>query len=323
MAQQGWYPDPGGETGMFRYWDGTAWSEVLSSKPLPGPPAPVGPTGLGAGAGSAGTQPLVVGQSRYGYSQVAPDVESQQTPYIPSKPKRSVAPWITLGVGVVVVGVIIGFVVNWINQPFNPAITEPPISTGPTTQVCPKQPAENTRAEHPGGGRVYGGQLSYPILGEPWGPVQTSEIRVPFGRDVAEQTIFIHSNPSPKLGDWEAWVASVEVAELYAGDGFYSPQEGSQIVNKCIFGAFYGNTELGIETLRSEPFTVDGYEGWITETNLSFSIPNLPTTSELAIVIIVKTSEMSSSLFYASIPNDAMQFKPDVDWAIENLRVGS
>ncbi|MCB0890798.1 MAG: DUF2510 domain-containing protein, partial [Propionibacteriaceae bacterium] len=26
MAQPGWFPDPGGQAGMFRYWDGTAWT---------------------------------------------------------------------------------------------------------------------------------------------------------------------------------------------------------------------------------------------------------------------------------------------------------
>jgi len=38
VAKQGWYPDPGGEPGMYRYFDGAAWSEALSPTPLPGPP---------------------------------------------------------------------------------------------------------------------------------------------------------------------------------------------------------------------------------------------------------------------------------------------
>ena len=28
MAQPGWFPDPGGQAGMFRYWDGSAWSLI-------------------------------------------------------------------------------------------------------------------------------------------------------------------------------------------------------------------------------------------------------------------------------------------------------
>ena len=33
MAQPGWYPDPGGHQGMFRYWDGSAWTGQLSADP--------------------------------------------------------------------------------------------------------------------------------------------------------------------------------------------------------------------------------------------------------------------------------------------------
>ncbi|WP_084635077.1 DUF2510 domain-containing protein [Propionicicella superfundia] len=29
MSQPGWYPDPGGAPGQFRYWDGTTWSPIV------------------------------------------------------------------------------------------------------------------------------------------------------------------------------------------------------------------------------------------------------------------------------------------------------
>ena len=34
------------------------------------------------------------------------------------------------------------------------------------------------------------------------------------------------------------------VGELQAGDGFFTPEQGSQIVVKCILGEFYGNAEV-------------------------------------------------------------------------------
>jgi hypothetical protein len=172
------------------------------------------------------------------------------------------------------------------------------------------------RADHPVDDRVYGGHLSYPRLPSPWGP-ERYDARVPFGRDVAAQDIIIHTDWTPGQ-NWAIWVM---VGELNAGDGFYDPQQGSEIVNKCIFGAFYGGAKVTAQTLRSEPYSLDGYDGWITETNLSFSLPGLPTTSELAIVIIIRTSEVSSSIFYATIPNDAMQYMSDVEFAIAGLRV--
>jgi len=317
MAQQGWYPDPGGQAGMFRYWDGNAWSEVVSPTPMAGPPSQYGaqPQGWGSSASSSTTPQS--SQSSTSFSPVQSAYGQFQT-LQETKPKKPVGMWITIIVGVVVLALIIYFIATRVfgggtvdgddgNDPVN----------NPTGEVCPQTATENVRADHPTDGRVYGGDLSYPQLGTPWSAVDVSDYRIPFGRDVAEQTIMVHEYYS----GLNSWVVSVMVGELYAGDGFYDPQQGSEIVNKCIFGTFYGDAKVTTDTLRSEAYSLDGYDGWITETNLSFSIPNLATTSELAIVIIVKTSAMTSSIFYASIPNDAMQYKPDVDAAIADLQV--
>ena len=298
MAQQGWYPDPGGQQGMFRYWDGQAWSEVVSPTPQSGPPSQF--TAPGAPGSSGG----------FGSHYPAGDYQGA------ARPKKSAGPIIAIVVGVIVVALVIWFVATQLGGGGGGGFGGNPTNPQGTGEVCPKMPFSNTRSDHPNDDRVYGGDLSYPRLPGPWSAVDTTEVRVPFGRDVAQQTIVIHPNYSQN----NSWVAAFLIGELYAGDGFFEPKEASDIVNRCIFGAFYGDTKVDTETLRSEPFSVDGLDGWITETNLSFSIPNLPTTSELAIVIIVKTSSMSSSIVYASIPNDAMQYKPDVDVAIAGLR---
>ena len=325
MAQQGWYPDPGGQSGMFRYWDGSSWSEVISPTPLPGPPSQFGaPTAQPWGSYSTSPSASVTGDTpgiqppsttSMG-STSAPGAYGQYQAMAKAKTKKPVGLIVTIIVGVLVLALFVYFLVTRVftvpvNNPNNP-------NGNPTTQGCPQNPGTNARADHPNDGRVYGGNLSYPQLGDPWSAVDTQDTRIPFGRDVAEQMIPIQENYD---GKGMSWVISVMVGELYAGDGFYDPQEGSQIVNQCIFGTFYGNNKVTADTQRSEAYTLDGYNGWITETNLSFSIPNLQTTSELAIVIIVKTSAMSSSIFYASIPNNAMQYKPDVDAAIADLQV--
>ena len=38
MAMTGWYPDPGGTPGRYRYWDGESWSEVTTDDPADPPP---------------------------------------------------------------------------------------------------------------------------------------------------------------------------------------------------------------------------------------------------------------------------------------------
>lgn len=43
MATPGWYPDPAGQPGAFRYWDGSAWGEELRGDPFGAPPAGAAP----------------------------------------------------------------------------------------------------------------------------------------------------------------------------------------------------------------------------------------------------------------------------------------
>ncbi|MCL2784536.1 MAG: hypothetical protein FWD55_03685 [Propionibacteriaceae bacterium] len=244
--------------------------------------------------------------------------------------KKPVGVWVGSGVGVLVLGLAIYLVASHFPTSMDPAAppitpTQQPTQTHSVppepTEVCPKYTPGNERADHPeGDGWVYGGALAYQRLSEPWSAVRTTEGRIPFGRDVADQYIVIHENTSGASG-WSRWVAQFLVGELYAGDGFYEPEDASKIVNKCIFGAFYGGAAVTGETLRSEPYTLDGRDGWFTETMLSYELEGLETTSELAIVIIVATSSLSSSILYVSLPTDAMHLKPGIDAAISSLRL--
>ena len=56
---------------------------------------------------------------------------------------------------------------------------------------------------------------------------------MPFGSDVQSQLVPVETNYD---GQGSNWVASVLVGELQAGDGFFTPEQGAQIVVKCILG---------------------------------------------------------------------------------------
>ena len=319
MKPPGWYPDPGGAHGTYRYWDGAAWSEATSPTPLPGPPSMF-----------AGTQPIRTGSGAWGANPASESYgEESGQAWMGGelKPKRSPLLWVGLGVALLAVAVVVFLVVRWVaggpaGPDPGPGPTDDP-GGQPTTLVCPDKPTTTTRADHPVDDRVYGGKLSYPAMGGPWEPIIPDEYILPFARDLDGQQVTVHENPgpNPQKDGWLTWTAVAIVGELYAGDGFFSPEEGSKIVNKCIFGEFYGNSKVTADTLRSEAYSLQGYDGWITETKLSFNLPNLPTTSEVAIAIIIKTSEMSSSIFFASIPTDTPELRPAVDAAIAALRV--
>ena len=55
----GWYPDPAGAAGLYRWWDGSSWAEVTSDSAQAPPPLPVETEG-GGGAPLRRASPLRV-----------------------------------------------------------------------------------------------------------------------------------------------------------------------------------------------------------------------------------------------------------------------
>ena len=292
---------------MYRYWDGRSWSAALSPNPTAPPPS----GGLGSpvgGSGQPGTTPL--GPSGGGYGPGGPG-----TAYGPgiAPPRRRGVGWlVAIGVVVVVLIVVAVFVVRALGR----GGTAEPGGGGSgsaTAQVCPKQ-QDSTPDPQPGDGRVHAGKLSYPQLGDP-GSEPSSESRVACGRGVLIQEV-----QTEKGNAQGGWFAAVLLGGLVAGDGFFSPQDGAQVVVKCVSGTFYGDSAVRREDIRNEKMTVDGHDGWIVETQLHFNVKDIEAKSERVIIVIVDTGD-DSGLFYASIPENAEQYLDPARQALANLTV--
>ena len=306
-AQAGWYPDPGGGPGLYRYWDGKAWSAATSPHPNGAPPAqglfggtsqPVKPYGqLGGGSSHGGT-------SAYANYQ---RVQQKKSP---------VGWWIVGAVLVVVIVVVAVIAIRAVTNGDGGVLGTP--GGQPSQDVCPAEKSQSPESSAaPADGRVHGGPLSFPMLGSPWDRPD-SDYRVPFGSDVHKQEYIVESNYQPG----QLWVASVLVGELQAGDGFFTPEQGSQIVVKCILGRFYGNNPVESDVKINEKTTVDSHDAWIVESELSFDIPGLRTKGELLIVVIVAT-DTRSGIYYASIPDTVPELVRPARQALADLRVDS
>ena len=313
-ANPGWYPDPGGGQGLFRYWDGKAWSAATS--PNPGAPAPS--QGLvGGGTPQPGGQPYgpggqpaygQSGQAGYGQGGQPPHGQSAYDPnysayanYQELQEKKSpIGWWIAGGALVIVIIVVAVLAIRAVTGGDTGTTGGGPVGQ-PSQDFCPPENTASPEApaSRPADGQVHGGPVSYPILGAPWGPPQGPPNPVPFGSDVQTQMVLDQLNYD---GQGNNWVASILVAELQAGDGFFTPEQGAQIVVKCILGAFYGNHPVKSNVKVNEKATVDGHEGWLVESQLTFDIPGLEATGELLIVAIVSAGNRSG-LYYASIPD--------------------
>jgi hypothetical protein len=321
-ANPGWYPDPGGGEGLFRYWDGKAWSAATSPNPSAPPPSQslVGgpPQQRGQPYGQGGQPEGQGGQPAYGQSPYGQDYgSSAYANYQELEKKKSPIGWWIAGaalvIGIIIVAVI---AIRAVTGGETGTTGAPPGQ--PSQDACPPQitASPSEPPNHPADGRVHGGPVSYPMLGPPWGAPQVDS-RVPFGSDVQSQVVGVELNYD---GSGSNWVASILVGELQAGDGFFTPEQGSQIVVKCILGAFYGNNPVNSNVKVNEKTTIDGHEAWLVESQLTFDIAGLKTKGELIIVAIVSAGNRSG-LYYASIPDTTPELVQPARDALQNLQV--
>jgi hypothetical protein len=322
-AKAGWYPDPGGGQGLYRYWDGKAWSAATSPNPSAPPPSQgIGvDTGYGQAAYGQGSAAYGSGSHGYGsYGQSSP--YGQQAPggayanFQQIQKKRSPIGWWIAGAALVVVIVVVAVIAIRALSNGGTVSGLPGGGGQPTSEVCPKKPTNDLGpSAHPNDGRVHGGPVSFPQLGPPWSDPRTDD-RVPFGSDVLLQEVTVEPNYQPGSN----WVASILVGQLQAGDGFFTPEQGSQIVVKCILGAFYGDNPVTSDVKVNKAMTIDGHEGWLVESQLSFAITGLKTRGELLIVAIVSAKD-SSGLYYASIPDTVPELIAPARQALAKLKV--
>jgi hypothetical protein len=224
-------------------------------------------------------------------------------------------PWI-VGAGAVVVALVVAavLVLRSIDPPTTPAPDPGPPSG---TNVCPDAVLETASpGPQPAGDRVTSGKLSYARLPEPFEPPEW-DYRTPFGRDVQSQQATVEQDAQGV----DTWVASVLIARLLAGDGFYGPEQGARVVADCVVAKFYGGAAITRKDRRNSATQVDGRAAWVIEAHLTFSLPDIQTTGETMIVVVVDTMPGEAGLFYASIPDTSPQFMEPARGAQASLRV--
>jgi Protein of unknown function (DUF2510) len=326
-ARAGWYPDPGGGQNLFRYWDGRTWSAATTYNPQAAPPvtrlgtpgqpqsptAAPNPTFDPAASNPTASNPML--NPQHPTVEYGPGAGAYAQFQATQTRRSGVGWWIAAAALVVVIVVVAVIAVRAIGG--GTGVVTPPTGGQPSQDVCPQVDSTSPEPEPPetNDGRVHGGPVSYPRLDSPWSAPQT-DYRVPFGREVNSQLVTVE----PNYDENSNWVASVLVGELQAGDGFFTPEQGAQIVVKCILGRFYGNNEVQSDVRVNKATTIDGNPGWLVESHLTFDIEGLQTKGELLIVAIVAT-QSTAGLYYASIPDTTPQLVQPARDSLAKLRV--
>jgi hypothetical protein len=293
-APPGWYPDPAGAPGRYRFWDGRTWGSATADRPDIGQPPLPPASGARPSGGRTAPDPRLVGPPpgrRWGWWLAAAAVLMA-----------------VVVVGVLVVRSVGGGLLDGPDTPGEGRSRDPCVNA--STSSSPLTPSS--------GDRVRSGQLSYPRLPAPFGrPID--DRRTPFGHDVQSQQALVERSADGQT----TWVAWALIARLLAGDGFYGPEQGAGVVAQCVVALFYDNHEIKRTDTRREALTVDGHEAYLIESHLTFDIPGIRAKGETMIVVVVDVgTNGEAGLFYGTIPDNAPQFLPPIRAALADLQVG-
>jgi hypothetical protein len=297
----GWYPDPGGAPGRFRYWDGTQWSAETTDdprQPAPAPPRPPkrGSPGFWIVAGLAMLALLVI----------------------------------------IVVGFVTVLGLRPITAPPNPPPTvvggddsSPTPTPTPTPTPSPRRSASptpstpaplvpcplaipNQREAHPVDNRVYGGNLSF--LAEPTFQAAAEEERLNFAWDVIQQKLPVNAQPS--------WIAQLAVGQLRASDGFvHDPRNTAESVVQCaLTGSLYLPYSPTRIDRRSEAVTIDGHAGWLIESDITVTATGLAFPGDRTIFIVVRDGK-DWGMFFGAVPIGDVDLNAVLDRTVDSLQV--
>lgn len=266
MSSVGWYPDPGGKPGRYRYWDGESWSVALTDDPADPPP----------GAGTGRRPPRDADQYR---------------------------PWRTFGVAVLVLILVVVSAVliirrtaqgdtalgsisaststtpdpgaSPLGQSSGQASSGPASSPQATAAVtCPVgQPAE--LALHPQDGRIHGGRLSMaPIPGytDPDPEYMLSWMWDTQGVDQVTEP---------------GWQSIFAVGEIHRTDGFDTLRSAAVSSLSCALRNGWYLHLKSSKTIRDEAITIDGHSGWIVTAEVRDNTTNISVAGDQLTFVVV------------------------------------
>ena len=232
----GWYPDPGGATDRYRYWDGAAWSATTTDDPRDPPPSRspgVLPSRSRLGM-TIGLLALVVTMAIAG-SLLVGDLRPRFEDPLPT-------------------ATVSGGDDSSPSEPARPTQEDSPSGPSPQPMAICQRGNPNHRSPHPDDGRVYGGNLSFAEQ-RTFDPA-TSEPRLSFAWDVTQQIKIVSQTPG--------WIAQLAVGRLLADDfGRLARTTAEKVVECTVTGDLYRSYRGARDDLRSESITIDDRKGWL------------------------------------------------------------
>ena len=314
MATPGWYPDPAGRPGAFRYWDGQGWGAEATEHPYGAPPAAPG----AAAYQSYATHPAATypPQGSQGQGHAPQGWSPAPEPGPGAGPGRGRAVWLVLLA--VVLTLALGAATFLVVRPLveDDESTASDTSTTPRSQGPAEQPTDQpsdqpsdgpadpfaddrtpTSRECAGGSprqgatritgaKQTGGGLTMPA---PAGFSDADPL------DQSSGFTFATGVSAPSKIVTDGWVAVTALGALPRRNGFESTGQAAVDVLECmtLAPAFYRSFS-GAKVTDSRAIEVDGHPAWVVDAEIRVDDPEIDVEGDVARVVVVDTGSLES-----------------------------
>ncbi|MEL4504234.1 DUF2510 domain-containing protein [Luteococcus sp. H138] len=302
MSMPGWYPDPAGAPGRYRYWDGTSWSSETTENP----------------------------------AQARP--QSFASPAGQPQDKRGKGGLIALLVGLLVLALLVwalffrgGDEFKAVPEDTNSASPTGPVwnETAPVTPsagVSEPAPTGGAMVECPTGGggstpysgnELRGGGLVIPVVAD-WQDASSQAFTLPWTRDLQGQTKVIHRGGST------TWFSVQAVGAVQKSDGFTEVRNSARMMMSCFATSSYYSGYTGRQDLVTEQVDVGGKKGWHLRSEVYVEMPSMPQVrGDVIDVVVVDTGNPDTlGVFVSSATIDDAPVQGVIDASREAMKLG-
>ncbi len=291
VPRPGWYPDPAGVPGRYRWWDGAQWTQAIGESPKAPPPDELAAR-------------LARGEFFDDDTDSGLPAELDDPDEIELEPRRSSPVRMVLAVAlsitlVVTAGLGAGLVI-WRDSGPPSSAESPPHSRVPSAKSTPG--SAPTGQLDPKDGTATLGPATITLPGPPY-RLYADPISVPY----LFQTCFLaNAVVHERYNGTKTWSATVALAQI-SPELINTPdlEKTAAKAAERYAQRFFGGHETRLGRLSVSDWSVDGHPGVMINFRVSYKVKELASKYDKVSVILVRLDDGSFIAATSSIPNDA------------------
>lgn len=284
--QPGWYDDPAGATGTYRWWDGEGWTRWLSRNRGAAAPA-VEPA---PAAGPAPGEPASVATA-----EPAVEASGPAGPVLPPDPLVRLPLAVAVVVGVLLIGVVVvGVVVSASAQglPSGPAVAPPAKSAARAVGYDTATRAASV------------GKLKVTLAGAPYVCDSSAQSVLPTLETGLTCNAPVHANYDGKRNTWSATTAvGVLPSALVQGDNL---EATARTVFTSARDQFFPREKTTVSGLVAQPTDVGpDVQAVVVAGEVHYRVPKVASRYDRLLVVVVALPDGTRAAVISSRPNDS------------------